>query len=213
MRIQDAIPYVTGMTQGASSSSADNIQIMQADGSYKVYYMSNGKVGKKSYDTAGKWVSNDDKTVATSDTIKSGTAFWYLSQNYATPYSITVAGKVLATTSDTMDIAQTYMLVACPYPIAVALNDNVVVSEGVTTGASSSSADNLQIMQDDGSYKVYYMSNGKVGKKSYDTVGKWVCNDDKTVATMDTFPVGKGAWFVSKSGNAKLKFVNPEAAE
>ena len=212
MSIQSAIPYADGMTKGAASSAADSIQVMQDDGTYKIYYMSNGKVGKKTYDTENKWVSNDDKTVATSDTIKSGTAFWYVSQNYATPYTITVAGQVLATTSDTKEINQTYMLVASPYPVAVPLNDCVVVEEGVTTGAASSAADCIQIMQDDGSYKIYYMSNGKVGKKTYDTENKWVCNDDKTVATTDTFPVGKGAWFVSQSSSAKLKFVNPTAA-
>lgn len=211
MSIQDAIPYVAGMTQGASSATADNIQIMQDDGTYKTYYMSNGKVGKKTYDTVGKWVDMDDKTVAASVTIPSGTAFWYASQDYSTPYVITVAGQVLATTSNTKNIAQTYMLVASPYPVALPLNDAVVVDEGATTGASSATADNLQIMQDDGTYKTYYLSNGKVGKKTYDTDGKWVDMDDKTVAATATFPVGKGAWFVSQNGSAKLKFVNPMA--
>ena len=211
MSIQSAIPYADGMTKGASSVTADNLQIMQEDGSYKIYYMSNGKVGKTNYDTVGKWVDMDDKTQPATATIKSGTAFWYQSQNYATPYTITVAGQVLATTSDTKEINQTYMLVASPYPVAVPLNDSVVVEEGVTTGASSVTADNLQIMQDDGSYKIYYMSNGKVGKTTYDTVGKWVDMDDKTVATTATFPVGKGAWFVSQNASAKLKFINPTA--
>ena len=213
MSIQAAIPYVDGMTQGASDATADNIQVMQDDGSYKVYYMSNGKVGKKTYDTVGKWVCTDDKTVATTDTIASGTAFWYVSQNGATtPYTITVAGQVLATSYDTKDISQTYMLVASPYPVAIPLNDSVVITAGATQGASDATADNIQVMQDDGSYKVYYMSNGKVGKKTYDTVGKWVCTDDKTVATTDTFPVGKGAWFVSQNASATLKFVNPTAS-
>ena len=200
------------MTQGSSNETGDNIQVMQADGSYKIYYLSNGKVGKKTYDTVGKWVDLENKTVATTDTIKSGTAFWYISQNGATtPYNITVAGKVLATTSDTMDIAQTYMLVASPYPVAIPLNDGVVIEEGATQGSSNENGDNLQIFQDDGSYKIYYLSNGKVGKKTYDTVGKWVDLENKTVATTDTFPVGKGAWFVSQSASARLKFVNPTA--
>ena len=212
MSIQSAIPYVDGMTTGASNETADNIQVMQDDGTYKIYYMSNGKVGKKTYDTVGKWVSTDNKTIATADTIKSGTAFWFVSQNGATtPYTITVAGQVLATTSETREIDQTYMLVASPYPAEVAFNDGVVITEGATQGASNDTADSIQVMQDDGTYKIYYMSNGKVGKKTYDTVGKWVCTDDKTVATSDKFPVGKGAWFVSKSSSAKLKFINPIA--
>ena len=211
MSIQTAIPYVDGMTKGSSNETADNIQVMQDDGTYKTYYMSNGKVGKKEYDTVGKWVCTDNKSVATTDTIKSDTAFWYVSQNYATPYTITVAGQVLATTSETKDIDQTYMLVASPYPIEIPFNDGVVITEGATQGASNDTADNIQVMQDDGTYKTYYMSNGKVGKKEYDTVGKWVCTDNKSVATTDKFPVGKGAWFVSKNASAKLKFVNPTA--
>ena len=211
MNIQDAIPYVAGMTQGASSATADNIQIMQDNGTYKTYYMSNGKVGKTTYDTVGKWVDVDNKTVAASVTIPSGTAFWYVSQNYATPYTITVAGQVLATTTNSKDISQKYMLVSSPYPVELQLNGGVVVEGEATTGASSGTADNLQIMQDNGSYKTYYLSNGKVGKTTYDTVGKWVDMDDKTVATTATFPVGKGAWFVSQKASATLKFVNPTA--
>ena len=202
------------MTQGSTIENADNIQVMQSDGSYKIYYMSNGKVGKKTYtETVGKWVCTDDRTVATTDTLASGTAFWFVSQNGAmTPYSITVAGKVLATTSDTKDISQTYMLVASPYPVAIPFNDGVVIVEGATQGSTIDNADNIQVMQDDGSYKIYYMSNGKVGKKTYEaTVGKWVCTDDRTAATTDTFPIGKGAWFVSQSASARLKFVNPTA--
>ena len=187
---------------------------MQDDGSYKIYYMSNGKVGKATYDTAGKWVCTEDTTTAATDTIASGTAFWFVSKKGATtPYNITVAGQVLATTSETKDIDQTYMLVASPYPIALPFNDNVVIAEGATSGSASSVADSIQVMQDDGSYKIYYMSNGKAGKATFDTAGKWVCTDDVTQATTDTFPVGKGAWFVSKNASAKLKFVNPAAAE
>ena len=212
MSIQDAVPYVTGMTTGGSMASADNIQIMQGDGSYKIYYMSNGKVGKKTYDTVGKWVCTDDATTAATDTIASGTAFWFVSQNgAATPYAITVAGSVLMTSSDTRDINKTYTLVASPYPVEIPLNDGVVVATGATQGGSMASADSIQIMQGDGSYKIYYLSNGKVGKKTYDTVGKWVCTEDNTVSTTDRFPVGKGAWFVSMNGDAKLQFVNPTA--
>ena len=96
---------------------------------------------------------------------------------------------------------------------AMSIQDAIPYAEGMTQGAASSVADNIQVMQDDGSYKIYYMSNGKVGKATYDTAGKWVCTDDTTQATTDTFPVGKGAWFVSKNASAKLKFVNPAAAE
>ena len=214
MAINEAIPYTVGMTTGSSASTADNIQIMQDDGTYKVYYLSNGKVGKKTYaETVGKWVDQDASTVVADATIQSGTAFWYVSPNATTtPYSISVAGKVLATTSETKDISQTYMLVASPYPLEIPLNDGVVIDEGATTGSSASTADNIQIMQDDGTYKVYYLSNGKVGKKTYaETVGKWVDQDASTVPATATFPVGKGAWFVSQKASARLKFVNPTA--
>ncbi len=218
LAIKDAFPYTEGMTTGAALSSADSLQVMDDDGNYVFYYMSNGKAGKASYpETANKWVKVGAVSAETTDTLKSGKAFWYVSKTFlddanATPYNILVAGQVMAAAADTKEIAQTYMLVGNPYPIEIPLNDGVVVSKGLTTGGSSSAADSLQIMQEDGTYVTYYMSNGNAGKASYPaTANKWVKVGAVSAPTTDKFPIGRGGWFVSKTGDTALQFVKPVA--
>ena len=218
LAIKDAFPYTSGMTTGGSSSAADSIQVMQDDGTYVNYYISNGKYGKASYPaTENKWVKVGAVSAETTDTIKNGKAFWYVSKAFlddanATPYNILVAGQVMAAAADTKEIAQTYMLVGNPYPIEIPLNDGVVVTRGLTTGGSSSAADSLQIMQEDGTYANYYMSNGKYGKASYPaTENKWVKVGAVSEPTTDKFPIGRGGWFVSKSADTALQFVKPAA--
>ena len=63
MTINEAFPYVAGMSQG-TSGAGDEINIQNAEGGYDTYYLSNGKVGKATYDTVGKWVADADSTKA-----------------------------------------------------------------------------------------------------------------------------------------------------
>ena len=202
------------MTTGGADSAADCIQVMKDDGTYDFYYLSNGKAGKGSYPaTENKWVKVGAVTTPTADTIKYGKAFWYVSRAFAAdssakPYSVQVCGQVLAAAESSREVAQNYMLIGNPYPVEIPLNDGVQITKGLTTGGADSAADCLQIMQDDGSYAFYYMSNGKAGKGSYPaTENKWVKVGAVTVPTADKFPVGKGAWFVSRSGDSEIKFV------
>ncbi len=214
--IKDAFPYVEGMTTGGGLSAADSLQVMADDGTYVNYYISNGKYGKASYPaTENKWVKVGAVSAETTDTLKSGKAFWYVSRAFAndanaTPYNILVAGQVMAAAADTKEIAQNYMLVGNPYPIEIPLNDGVVVTTGLTTGGGLSAADSLQIMQEDGTYVNYYMSNGMYGKASYPaTANKWVKVGSVSAPTTDKFPIGRGGWFVSKTGDTALQFVKP----
>lgn len=215
MDINTAVPATEGMTQGAVETTADNIMIAKEDGSYDTYFLSNGKNAKGqaiSGLAAGTWVKNGATTVPATVEIKSGTAFWYRAANTTTPYTITVAGQVLSAASDTLDITKNYTLVGSPYPCDLPLNDKVVVSEGATQGAVETAADNLMIAKDDGTYDTYFLSNGKNAKGqaiSGLAAGTWVKNGATTVATTDSIPAGKGAWFVSQSGNAKLLFKSP----
>ena len=204
------------MTKGLSSSAADNIQVMGADGNYTNYFLSNGKYGKggASYNAEldGKWLK--DAGVANTDTVQPGQAFWYVSQNAATtPHSITVAGQVLMTAETAEKTCSTaYTLIGNPYAVAVPLNGGVVTT-GATTGLSSSAADNIQVMGEDGNYTNYFLSNGKYGKggASYNAEldGKWL--KDAGVACSDTIPVGGAFWYVSQSKSNTVKLVNPLA--
>ena len=214
MAINDVFPFTTGMTKSNGSSAADNIQIMNDDGGYSIYFLCNGKAGKGTVEGGdGKWVK-DGESAVTTDTIKNGTAFWYVSKAFidnasATPYTINVAGQVLMASESSREIAQQYMLVANPYPCDVPLNNGVQVTKGATKSNGSSAADNIQIMNADGGYSIYFLCNGKAGKATVEGGdGKWV-KDGETVVTTDTFPAGRGGWFVSKSGDTTVKFVSP----
>jgi hypothetical protein len=193
MTINEAFPYVEGMTQGASGSG-DEIQIQNGTGGYDTYYMSNGKVGKNTYpDIVSKWVKAGASVVA-DRTVPPGTAFWYKAQSYATPFTVTVAGGVITDVSKSIPINATWTHIANPYPVALSLNDSIGYVVGMTQGASGS-GDEIQIQNGTGGYDTYYMSNGKVGKNTYpDIVGKWV-KAGTSVTSDASIPVGKGAWY------------------
>ena len=212
MSIQDAVPYCAGMTKGAATSGADSIQIMDNQGNYVAYFMCNGKSGKANVEGGdGKWVKSGEFAVS-SDTMAAGTPFWYVSKNYATPYTITVAGQVLSTDSSQTPLNVTYQLIANPYPCDLPLNNGIPYTEGMTKGAATSGADSIQIMDDVGNYVAYFMCNGKSGKANVDGGdGKWVKSGEFAVTT-DVLPAGKGAWFVRKSDSlANITIANPTA--
>ena len=91
LSIQDAVPYCPGMTKGNAPTSADTIQIMKDDGNYDTYFLCNGYKSKGVIEGGdGKWVKGTENAVSTT-LMPAGTPFWYVSKNYATPYTITVA--------------------------------------------------------------------------------------------------------------------------
>ena len=203
------------MTKGLSITDGDNIQIMTSDGGYETYFLSNGHYGKggASYNEAldGKWSLMGQNAVATR-ALASGTSFWYLSRNGATtPFTMTVAGAVNNSESETYDITKSYTLIGCPYPCDVALNGGIEVT-GATKGLSITDGDNIQIMNDDGGYDTYFLSNGHYGKggASYNEEldGKWSKMGQNAV-TADKFPAGKGAFYLSRSKSGTVTFVSP----
>ena len=204
MTINEAFPYVEGMTQG-TSGAGDEIQIQNGTGGYDIYYMSNGRVGKATYDTVGKWVADADSSKAATRTLPPGTAFWYGAKNYSTPFVVTVAGGVISDASKTIAINQQYTHIANPYPVPLKLNESIGFVEGMTQGTSGA-GDEIQIQNATGGYDIYYMSNGRVGKATYDTVGKWVADADSSKATNDAIPVGKGAWY-KRQGSTNFNLV------
>jgi len=204
------------MARGNSYTAADQIQIMDASGAYVTYYLSNGYAGKGSYpETAGKWVKYGAATVPATDTIPTGTGFWFITKDApATPFTISVAGSVLMSSSEDKTLSTEYSIVANPYPVDIPLNDGLV-AENATQGNAYTSADQIQIMDSTGAYTTYYLSNGYAGKGSYpETAGKWVKFGAVTTATADKVPAGSGVWFIRKSDSTtKLTFKNPAAAE
>ena len=216
--INTAFPYAEGMTTGNSINKGDNLQIMKDDGGYDIYYMSNGKNAKGSTVAGleGKWAKGGTY-VPTTDTIAAGKAFWYISQGHIAdaekaPFAIQVAGQVMSQTAQTRELAASYMIIGCPYPVDISLNGGIVVT-GATQGNSINKGDNLQIMKDNGGYDVYYMSNGKNAKGSAVSglEGKWA-KGGTYVPTEDKFPAGGAAWYVRQGDDpVSVQFVNPLA--
>ena len=213
--IQKAFPYTEGMTKGLTFANADNIQIMTTDGGYDTYFLSNGHYGKggASYNEAldGKWSLAGQNAVA-SRGLASGTTFWYLARGGKTaPFTMTVAGAVSNSESETYTINKSYTLIGSPYPCDVAINGGIEVTGG-TTGLTFANADNIQIMNDEGGYDTYFLSNGHYGKggASYNAEldGKWSLAGQNAVTT-DKFPSGKGAFYLSRSKEGTIKFNNP----
>ena len=219
MTINEAIPYVDGMTKGANINTADQIQIQDGAGGYTIYYMSNGKNAKSATVAGleGKWAKAATYEPST-DTIANGTAFWYCRTTMTAgdpALNITVAGAVSTLASSDKQIGESWVHIANPYPTNLALNDGIPYVEGMTKGANINTADQIQIQDGAGGYTIYYMSNGKNAKSA--TVagleGKWA-KAAMYEPTSDSIPVGKGAWYNRRGGSEfTITVANPIPAE
>ena len=226
MTINEAFPFCDAMTCAQANTGADNVQVMNAGGGYDIYFLSNGHYGFKgknfNENITNKWVNIettiDASTMPDTDQIRPGSGFWYLSRKATkdTPQTITVAGGVSLVEKESYDITKEYTLVGCPFPAPVAINGGIEVSDS-TCAQANTGADNIQIMNTDGGYDIYFISNGHYGFKgknfNENITNKWVnietTIDASTMPDAATFPVGGGAWFLSRSKKGTLKFINP----
>ena len=217
LTIQKAFPYVEGMTEAKVCGYADNIQVMNAEGGYDIYFMWNGASGKNgTADPTKRGWSKSGFTEQTTDTLPKGSTMWYQSRaakydDPTTHYGLTVAGQVSLAENFEYDVTMEYMLVGNPFPVEIPLNSGVVLTEP-TVAKSSGSADNIQIMNEAGGYDIYFMWNGASGKNgTADPTKQGWSKDGDTALTTNKFPVGRGAWFQSRNPAGKLRFVNPAA--
>ena len=218
LTVQQAFPYCEGMTEAKIAASADNIQVMNADGGYDIYFMWNGATGKGAGtpDPTKRGWAKSGKTELTTDSLPKGATMWYQSRgakydDVTTQYNLTVAGAVSLAEKYEYTLDKEYTLVGNPFPVEIDLNGGVILTEP-TAAKIAASADNVQIMNDAGGYDIYFMWNGASGKGGTPDPEKqgWA-KSGKTEQTTDKFPVGRGAWFQARnpSATAKLRFVNP----
>ena len=205
------------MTEAKVSSSADNIQVMKADGGYTTYFRWNGQVGFGQPDPTKRAWALAGKTAASTDTLPTGASMWYQSRkaDYTDPttyYDITVAGAVSLAEKYEYTLDKEYTLVGNPFPVEIPLNGGVELT-APTRAKVSSSADNVQIMKPDGGYTTYFAWNGQVGFGQPDPTKEGWSLAGKTAQTTDNFPIARGAWFQCRnpSSTAKLRFINPVA--
>lgn len=199
--IQDVVPGTqAGLNKGASSTVADNIQVL-GDAGYTIYYLSNGVFGKITDPSVdGKWVKSGEQ-VATADTIPVGGAFWFISQTAATtPTPITIAGQVAADATLSKVVKNGLNMIASGYASEIVLNAAGTGLDVGTRGASTTVSDNIQVLSG-GAYSIYYLSNGVFGKINDPAVnGKWVKSGEQ-VATPDAVPAGASAWYINRGTN------------
>ena len=198
--LQDAVPYATGMTKGADDTTADCIQIQKTSG-YDTYYLSNGAVGKGTNPALeGKWVKLGETPVqASTNTLGVGTAFWYLARNPSSTFKVAMAGQVLVSSTTNITVNLSAKHIANPFPVDLPLNNGIPYTVGMTKGADDTTADCIQIQKASG-YDTYYLSNGAVGKGTDPALEeKWVkLGETPAKATLDSIPVGKGAWYMRR---------------
>ena len=203
LSLQDAVPYVEGMTKGNNASVADSIQIQNAAGGWDIYYLSNGRNAKNTATIAGlegKWAKSGQYT-PTTDTVASGKAFWYIRQSTDADLSLTVAGEVDLLSSATNKVDLAYKFISNKYPDDLPLNDGIPYVEGMTKGNNASVADSIQIQNAEGGWDIYYLSNGRNAKNTATIAGlegKWAKSGQYTPATDAAIPADKGAWYIRK---------------
>ena len=208
--LQDAIPYAEGMTLGNSSTAADSIQIQNSSGSYDIYYISNGKDAKGTVaGLAGKW-SPDGKYEVATNRVSAGQAMWYQAKAPSPSKYITVVGQVLLSGDGPIPVNLAVKHIANPYATDIPLNNGIPYTVGMTSGNSSTGADSIQVQNSNGSYDIYYMSNGKDAKGTVSGLeGKWSPDGKYEVAT-NAIPIGKGAWYMRKgSANFTITVQRP----
>ena len=204
LTIQEAFPYCDGMTEAKVVGSADNIQVMNAEGGYDIYFMWNGASGKSgTADPTNRGWAKAGTTSLTTDTLAKGATMWYQSRgakydDSTTYYNLTVAGAVSLAENYEYTLDKEYTLVGNPFPVEIPLNSGVVLTEP-TVAKVYGSADNVQIMNEAGGYDIYFMSNGYNAKgKAVDGLeGKWTTasGTDSYKPVTAAIPAGKGAWF------------------
>jgi len=214
--LQEVMKYAAGMTTGANDNAADCIQVQNTLGAYDIYYLSNGTISKGVTDSEldGKWVNTKDTPIqATSDSLSTGTAFWYLARNPDANFKVTMPGQVLIAATTNMPVTLAVKQIANPYPTDLPLNDGLAYTMGMTKGANDNAADCIQVQNTLGAYDIYYLSNGTISKGVTDPEldGKWVNTKDTPIqATSDSIPLGKGAWYLRYgNSNFAIEIVRP----
>jgi hypothetical protein len=157
------------------------IQVMQADTTYKIYYYIEEAYDEGTDSFAPGWADSDDYVAV--DKLAPGAAFWFKAPSTC---NINIAGQILSDASKTVTVAAgQFSMVANPYPTAANMNN--LSWTGLTFG------DQFQIMQVDSTYKIYYYLEEAYDEVADDFVVGWADSDDYLVVT-EVLPVGQGAW-------------------
>ena len=173
------------------------IQIQNADGGYD-YYMQEWD-GEDEDDPYFYWIGASGEA---DFTVKPGFCCWFRNPHACT---ITVAGQVVDTTKDSITVdANTYTMVANPFPVAVELNGDKVICTGLSANLYPDFQEEyyaeVQILNTDGGYD-YYMLEWD-GEDEDDPYFYWIGASGEAEVTI---PPMSGFWLRDPLGGT-IKF-------
>ncbi len=204
--VNDIISGFTGVaydTEYAFWATAPQIQILQDNGTYSIYYYLTDGYDAVADDgtTAEGWCDSDGNLV--SMTITPGTAFWVKVPGADT--ATTASGAVSSDASvDVAITANKFTLLGNAFPIEITLNGTAFSSSNIsgvaydTEYAFWTTAPQIQILQSNGTYTVYYyLTDGYDAVADDGTTAAGWCDSDGNLVTTATVAVGSGFWLKS----------------
>lgn len=133
---------------GSNATAADNIYLVGADGSFKIFYYKTG---------IGAGLKTQSNADATSLVVYPGEAILVGRRQVGDTASVVITGQ-LPTTNAVVPITQGYNATAGGLPLSLTLSQLTSLVQG---GSSSATADNLFLIDPtDGQMKLYYYKTG-----------------------------------------------------
>ena len=196
LNIQDFIKGNFSAVESGVLATAPQMQIHNGTRLLAYYYISDAWYDDGSAEGAYKtaWVDSDQ---AISDlTIAPGTAVWFKNPTAAT--TITLAGQVGSGTASSLTTrANSWSLIANPYPVSFSLNDATAVTWGITPGTSGAlaSAPQMQVHNGTRLLAYYYISDAWYDDGSAEGAYKTAWVDSDQAITDLSIKAGQGFWF------------------
>ena len=194
---------------GGNSSSADNIQIFNAETqgytTYFLLYSTKAALAARNY----RW--NIGSSVATTR-LKNGDSMWFLSRSDH-DVQMNVSGEVELAAVSNITIRTGWNMIGSFFPDGWKVNDDASgytqefwENSGATAGGNSSSADNIQVFnaatQGYTTYFLLYSTKAALASRNY----RW--NVGSTVPTDSIMAPGQGAWYLHRGSGFTLPIKN-----
>ena len=186
-------------------TTAPQIQVQNATGTYDIFYFLNDAYIEASDSTVKGWADSNGNYVDL--TIAPGVAYWF--KVVSADSDITVSGAVENGESVDVIVPQNkFTLVANAYPMAVTLNGPQMTSTNIVgvnfdeAFAFWKTAPQIQVQNASGTYDIYYYDAYIEATDS--TQAGWADSSGNFVSA--TIPVGAGFWMKGVTGDVTLIF-------
>lgn len=191
----------------AFQATAPQIQVQNASGTYDIYYYLNDAYIEATDSTVKGWADSSGNYVDL--TIAPGVAYWF--KVVSGDADVTTSGQVESDDSVDITVPQNkFTLVANTYPIAITLNGDQMTSTNIKgvdfdeAMAFQTTAPQIQVQNDSGTYDIYYYLNDAYIEATDSTMQGWADSSGNYVTP--TIPVGAGFWMKGVTGDVTLNF-------